>query len=183
MVPHDTVVSKPSTITLRHYPGQNSRRLLGRITSPPTDVVLPISSYMGIVTQVDGTFQPLRPQGDPLWFHPLLNRLSSSIPSSCKISTQTTSLMKYFELLPQSSMPWVPVLGKSGHTPRSTISGGGLTHEKDCRFLRITLAPMITSHSHLEHRLGRHGRAILHINRNSRNISTLLVPHPEPIYP
>lgn len=77
MAPNDIVVSKPSTVTLRHYPGQNSRRLLGRITSPQTDLVLPISSYMGIVTQVlvDGTFQPLRPQGDPLRFHPLLNRL------------------------------------------------------------------------------------------------------------
>lgn len=173
MAPNDIVVSKPSTVTLRHYPGQNSRRLLGRITSPQTDLVLPISSYMGIVTQVlvDGTFQPLRPQGDPLRFHPLLNRLSPSIPSSFKISTQTTSLMIYFELLPQSSIPWVPVLGKSGHTPKSTISGGGLAHEKDCPFLRITLAPMITSHSHLEHRLGRHGRAILHINRNSRDIT------------
>jgi hypothetical protein len=120
MAPHDFgVVEYPHRQRSRF--DQNSRRLLGRITSPQSDLFLPISSYMGIVTQVNGTFQPLRPQGCPLRFH-ALNRETSLLkhtfgPSSCNISTQTTSLMIYFELLPQSSMPWVPMLGKSRDTP------------------------------------------------------------------
>ena len=39
---------------------QHRPELIGRVTSPQTDLFLPISSYIGIVTQVDGTFQLLR---------------------------------------------------------------------------------------------------------------------------
>ena len=51
-------VSKPSTITLRHSTHRQATTAPWTSHKPTnqTDLSLPISSYIGIVTQVDGTF-------------------------------------------------------------------------------------------------------------------------------
>jgi hypothetical protein len=110
-----------------------------------------------------------------LRFHPLLNRerLPHRLPSTCKVSIRTTSLMIFFGCFSPSQtcvgcLCLVRVVSPQINYLRWWFQS--LTHYRYCQFLRVTLSPMTILYSSTRPPSFNLWGIMLHMDRNFRNV-------------